>query len=56
MSVWKVRNKEWVLLPAHGALGGVVIIWDALKFGCLKLILGYFSVTIKLNSNEGWIF
>ncbi|KAL6326022.1 hypothetical protein AAG906_038514 [Vitis piasezkii] len=30
-SVWSVRNKEWATLPACGALGGILIIWDSNK-------------------------
>ncbi|RVW90164.1 putative mitochondrial protein [Vitis vinifera] len=30
-SVWLVRNKEWAILPACGALGGILIIWDSKK-------------------------
>ncbi|RVW90394.1 hypothetical protein CK203_045761 [Vitis vinifera] len=28
-SVWTVRNKDWVALPASGASGGILIIWDS---------------------------
>ena len=30
-SVWSVRNKEWAILPACGASGGILIIWDSKK-------------------------
>ena len=55
-SVWKVRNKEQAILPACGALGGVVIIWGSNKFSCSELVLGSFSVTIRSVSNEEGIF
>ena len=55
-SVWKGRNKEWAVLLAYGALGGVVIIWDALKFSCLEVIPRSFLVTIKLKLDEEGIF
>ena len=29
VSVWKVKNKEWVAFPTCGALGGILIIWDS---------------------------
>ncbi|RVW91343.1 hypothetical protein CK203_035391 [Vitis vinifera] len=51
-SVWKVRNKQWAVLLASGALGGVEIFWDALKFKCLEVVLGSISVTVKLESEE----
>ncbi|RVW56511.1 putative ribonuclease H protein [Vitis vinifera] len=28
-SVWTARNKDWVALPASGASGGILIIWDS---------------------------
>ena len=55
-SVWKGRNKEWAVLLAYGALGGLVIIWDALKFSCLEVIPRSFLVTIKLKLDEEGIF
>ena len=51
-SVWKGRSKEWVFLLACGALGGIVILQDSNKFKCTKMVLGSFSVTMKLNSGE----
>ena len=27
-SVWTVRNKDWVILLACGASGGILFIWD----------------------------
>ena len=51
-SVWKGRSLEWAALPACGASGGIVILWDSIKFKCTKKVLGSFSVTVKLNSNE----
>ncbi|RVW35211.1 putative vesicle-associated membrane protein 726 [Vitis vinifera] len=35
-SVWKVRNKEWAVLPTSGAFEGVAIFWDAVTFKCLE--------------------
>ncbi|RVW77727.1 Transposon TX1 uncharacterized 149 kDa protein [Vitis vinifera] len=31
-SVWKGRSLEWAALPACGASGGIVILWDSIKF------------------------
>ena len=30
-SVWSVTNKKWASLPAYGASGGILIIWDSKK-------------------------
>ncbi|RVW29636.1 hypothetical protein CK203_100953 [Vitis vinifera] len=51
-SVWKGRSLEWAALPASGASGGIVILWDLIKFKCTEKVLGSFSVTVKLNSDE----
>ena len=29
--VWTTRNKDWAALPASGASGGILIIWDSKK-------------------------
>ncbi|RVW67200.1 hypothetical protein CK203_065147 [Vitis vinifera] len=31
-SVWKGKCLDWVALPACGAFGGIVILWDSVKF------------------------
>ncbi|RVW63729.1 Retrovirus-related Pol polyprotein from transposon TNT 1-94 [Vitis vinifera] len=51
-SVWKGRSLEWAALPACGALEGIVILWDSIKFKCTEKVLGSFSVIVKLNSDE----
>ena len=51
-SVWKVKNKRWAVLPTSRASGGVVIFWDALRFKYLEVVLGFFSVTVKMESEE----
>ncbi|RVW37825.1 hypothetical protein CK203_087878 [Vitis vinifera] len=51
-SIWKGKSLDWVALPACGASGGIVILWDSVKFNCSEKVLGSFSVTVKLNSDE----
>ncbi|RVW89552.1 LINE-1 retrotransposable element ORF2 protein [Vitis vinifera] len=46
-SVWSVRNKDWAALPASGASGGTLIIWDSKKLHREEVVLGSFSVSIK---------
>ena len=46
-SVWSVRNKEWDALPACGASGGILIIWDSKKLSSEEVVIGYFSVSVK---------
>ena len=52
----RLETKEWAVLLAIGALGMVAIFWDALKFKCLEVVLGFFSVTVKLESEEEGFF
>ncbi|RVW62006.1 hypothetical protein CK203_062400, partial [Vitis vinifera] len=46
------QRVEWAALPACGASGGIVILWDSNKFECTEKVLGSFSVTVKFNSGE----
>ena len=48
-SVWTVKNKEWVALPACGASGGILIIWDSKKLSSEEVVIGSFSVSIKFD-------
>ncbi|RVW34503.1 putative ribonuclease H protein [Vitis vinifera] len=45
------RNKDWAALPACGASGGILIIWDAKKLSREEVVLGSFSVSIKFALN-----
>ena len=33
-----------------------MILWDSVKFNCSEKVLGSFSVTVKLNSDEEGFF
>ena len=46
-SVWTVRNKDWVVLPAFGASGGILFIWDSKKLCKEEVALGSFSISVK---------
>ncbi|RVX18883.1 Retrovirus-related Pol polyprotein from transposon RE2 [Vitis vinifera] len=46
-SVWMVRNKDWVVLPAFGASGGILFIWDSNKLCKEEVVLGSFSISVK---------
>ncbi|RVW25634.1 putative ribonuclease H protein [Vitis vinifera] len=50
-SVWTARNKDWAALPACGASGGILIIWDTKKLSREEVMLGSFSVSIKFTLN-----
>ncbi|KAJ9678294.1 hypothetical protein PVL29_020454 [Vitis rotundifolia] len=46
-SIWTVRNKEWAVLLACGASGGILIIWDSNKLHSEEVVIGSFSVSVK---------
>ena len=46
-SIWMVKNKDWAALPACGALGGILIIWDSNKLRSEEVVIGSFSVSVK---------
>ncbi|RVW16209.1 Transposon TX1 uncharacterized 149 kDa protein [Vitis vinifera] len=48
-SVWTVRNKDWVALPASGASGGILIIWDSKILSREEVVIGSFSVSVKFS-------
>ena len=57
-NVWTARNKEWAALPACGALGGVLVIWDSKKLHSEEVVLGSFSVSVKFavdGSEQFWL-
>ncbi|RVX05281.1 Transposon TX1 uncharacterized 149 kDa protein [Vitis vinifera] len=48
-SVWTVRNKEWVALPASGASSGILIIWDSKILSREEVVIESFSVSVKFS-------
>ncbi|RVX04307.1 Beta-arabinofuranosyltransferase RAY1 [Vitis vinifera] len=48
-SVWTARNKDWVALPASGASGGILIIWDSKNLRREEVVLGSFSISVKFS-------
>ncbi|RVW92839.1 LINE-1 retrotransposable element ORF2 protein [Vitis vinifera] len=57
-SVWTTRNKEWAVLPACGASGGILVIWDSKKLHSEEVVLGSFSVSVKFavdGSEQFWL-
>ena len=56
VSVWRGRGRDWAVLQACGASGGVVIICDSNKLECVEKVLGSFSVLVKLESVEEGFF
>ena len=57
-SVWTARNKEWAVLPACGASGGILVMWDSKKLHSEEVVLGSFSVSVKFavdGSEQFWL-
>ena len=46
-SIWTIRNKEWAALPASGASGRILIIWDSNKLRSEEVVIGSFSISVK---------
>ena len=58
-SVWTVRNKEWVALPASGASSVILIIWDSKKLCNEEVVISSFSVLVKFvldGCGPLWLF
>lgn len=56
-SIWSSRFKEWVTLPANGASGGIVIVWDVRRVSVLDSMLGDFTVSIEIAyGDDSWWF
>ena len=55
-NVWTARNKEWAALPACGALGGILVIWDSKKLHSEEVVLGSFSVSVKFAVDGSVLF
>ena len=43
-SIWKSRFKEWVLLPAIGSAGGILIIWDVRSMRVIDSLIGNYNL------------
>ena len=56
VSVWKGGERDWAVLPTCRTLGGVVIIWDLIKFECSEKVTESFFVSIKLKFEEEGFF
>ncbi|KAK9930651.1 hypothetical protein M0R45_027684 [Rubus argutus] len=52
-SIWGVRFKEWVSIPAIGRSGGLVVIWNTRSVSVLESLVGLFSVSIKMKGMNG---
>ena len=58
-SIWSSRFKEWVVLPAMGTKGGIVVIWDVRSIKVKESLVGDFSVSILVgdeDKGDWWFF
>ena len=57
-SLWGVRHRRWVCLPASGRSGGGLILWDERVVSECETIVGEFSLSIRfrnLDNSEWWL-
>lgn len=47
-SVWGTRIREWVLTPANGSAGGMLVAWNKDSFVLLSIEYGIYSLSVKL--------
>ena len=57
-SLWRSRFKEWLVLPAIGRAGGILIMWDVRRVIVKDTLLGEFSASIlvELEGSSSWWF
>ena len=48
-SIWRSRFKEWIVLPAIGTAGGILIMWDVRWVDIKDSLLGEFSASIFVD-------
>ena len=56
-SLWRSRFKKWIVLPAVGSAGGILIMWDVRRVKVLDSLLGDFTASILVaseGSNSWW--
>ena len=56
-SIWRSRFKEWVVLPAMGRSGGILVIWDVRSVKIKESLLGDFLVSVLIEDHtkgEWW--
>ena len=57
-SVWRSRFKGWLILPAIGTAGGILIMWDVRCVTVRDSLLGEFFASILVEGEDGssWWF
>ena len=57
-SIWRSRFKEWLVLPAVGTAGGILVIWDVRRVRVSDSMVGEFSASIFVENEDssGWWF
>ena len=48
-SIWRSRFKAWVVLPAIGRSGGILIIWDVRSLKVKESLVGEFSILVLVE-------
>ena len=56
-SIWSSRFKEWILLPAIGKAGGLLVVWDSRRLSVSENLVGDFSISVRVFSEgKSWWF
>ncbi|KAK9939072.1 hypothetical protein M0R45_015781 [Rubus argutus] len=55
-SIWGVRYTDWVSCPSIGSSGGILVMWKTKSVSVLEALVGNFSVSIKIQANNGQIW
>lgn len=57
-SLWKTRFVDWIVLPAIGSSGGILIMWDPRVVVVSDNLIGEYSVSIEIlwKENLKWWF
>ena len=55
-SIWRSRFKEWLVLPAIGSAGGILILWDVRRVTVIDTLVGEFSASILVEVDGGSIW
>ena len=48
-SLWRSRFKKWIVLPAFGSAGGILIMWDVRRVTISDTLVGEFSVSVLVS-------
>ena len=55
-SIWRSRFKEWLVLPAVGTAGGILVMWDVRRVKVKRLLVrGIFGFNLRRKRRWQWM-